>query len=31
MYGSGSFYYHAKIVRNTLIPTVLLCLLSFYF
>jgi hypothetical protein len=22
-YGSGSFYYHAKIVRKTLIPSVL--------
>jgi hypothetical protein len=23
MYGSGSFYHHAKIVRKTLIPTIL--------
>ncbi len=22
-YGSGSFFYHAKIVRKTLIPTIL--------
>jgi hypothetical protein len=22
-YGSGSFYHHAKIVRKTLIPTIL--------
>jgi hypothetical protein len=31
MYGSGSFYHHAKIVRKTLIPTVLLLLLHFIF
>ncbi len=29
-YGSGSFYYHAKIVRKTLIPTVLWPLLDFF-
>jgi hypothetical protein len=28
-YGSGSFYQQAKIVRKTLIPTVLLLLLKF--
>ncbi len=28
-YGSGSFYHQAKIVRKTLIPTVLLLLYSF--
>ncbi len=29
-YGSGSFYHHAKIVRKTLIPNILLLLLTFY-
>jgi hypothetical protein len=31
-YGSGSFYHQAKIVRKTLIPTVLLCdfFMTFY-
>jgi hypothetical protein len=29
-YGSGSFYHHAKIVRKTLIPTVLRLFLTFY-
>ncbi len=28
--GSGSFYHHAKIVRKTLIPTVLRLFLNFY-
>jgi hypothetical protein len=28
--GSGSFYHHAKIVRKTLIPTILGLLLTFY-
>ena len=28
--GSGSFYHHAKIVRKTLIPTILLLFLTFY-
>ncbi len=28
--GSGSFYHHAKIVRKTLIPTILWLFLSFY-
>ena len=27
--GSGSFYHHAKIVRKTLIPTILLLFLTF--
>jgi hypothetical protein len=30
MYGSGSFYHHAKLVRKTLIPTVLWLFLTFY-
>jgi hypothetical protein len=30
-YGSGSFYHHAKIVRKTLIPTVLSLLLDILF
>ncbi len=29
--GSGSFYHQAKIVRKTLIPTVLLILFNFFF
>jgi hypothetical protein len=29
-YGSGSFYHHAKIVRKTLISTILLLFLTFY-
>ncbi len=29
-YGSGSFYHHAKIVRKTLIPTILWLFLNFY-
>ncbi len=28
--GSGSFYHHAKIVRKTLIPTILLLFLTFF-
>ncbi len=28
--GSGSFYHHAKIVRKTLIPTILWLFLTFY-
>ncbi len=28
--GSGSFYHHAKIVRKTLIPTILRLFLTFY-
>ncbi len=28
--GSGSFYHQAKVVRKTLIPTVLLLLFNFY-
>ncbi len=28
--GSGSFYHHAKIVRKTLIPNILLLFLTFY-
>ena len=28
--GSESFYHHAKIVRKTLIPTILLLFLTFY-
>jgi hypothetical protein len=28
--GSGSFYHHAKIVRKTLIPDILLLFLTFY-
>jgi hypothetical protein len=28
-YGSGSFYHHAKIVRKTLIPTILLIFFDF--
>jgi hypothetical protein len=30
MYGSGSFYFHAKIVRKTLIPIILWLFLTFY-
>jgi len=29
-YGSGSFYHHAKIVRKTLIPSILWLFLTFY-
>ncbi len=29
-YGSGSFYHPAKIVRKTLIPTILRLFLTFY-
>jgi hypothetical protein len=29
IYGSGSFYHQAKVVRKTLIPTVLLLLYDF--
>jgi hypothetical protein len=29
-YGSGSFYHHAKIIRKTLIPNILLLFLTFY-
>jgi hypothetical protein len=28
--GSGSFYHHAKLVRKTLIPTILWLFLTFY-
>jgi hypothetical protein len=29
-FGSGSFYHHAKIVRKTLIPTILCLFFTFY-
>jgi hypothetical protein len=28
--GSGSFYHHAKILRKTLIPSILILFLTFY-